>query len=1848
MKKTTLKALFFAALLFFGFHQVGWGQPLLNENFDYTIGSLLTANGWTAHSGAGTNAIDVTTGLSFAGYASSGIGGAANIDNTGEDDNKTFTAQTTGVIYAAFIIQTQSTNSAGYFFNLGASVISTNFISRVWVNATGNGVGIGTSAPATYVPITAGTPTLLVVKYDLATKISNLYVFNTFPSSEPLTPDATFTETLTLANVGSVALRQYNAAQRIIVDGIRVATTWADAVTPAVSATITLSQSTPLNGFTYVVGNGPSGEQTFTVEGTNLTNDITVTAPADYEVSLTSGTGFTTALTLTQTGGTVSTTTIHTRLKAGLSIGSYSESIDITSAGATPKSLLCNGNVTSPNPTIIVGSITGFGNQTINTISTEQSYNVTGANITGNIVVTPPAGFEISTTTGTGFSASPISLPSTGGVVNATIFVHFVPTSVTSYTGNITHTSYGATQQDVAVSGTGVNTEPTNHVTNFVAGTTTTTDIPLTWTDATGGVVPDGYLIKASPASFGDVLAPVDGVPEVNSTLVQNVAQGVGAYTFTGLNTGTPYFFKIYPYTNSGTAVNYLTTAPVPQATAITIVVPYLALYEDFNYTDPPYIGGNTAIPSSSNNWETHSGGSGTIDVLTGSLNYAGLAAPSGNKVRLPGSNATCDRDVNRALTITPNTSAVMYYSALINIVDASQLGDLVTSDYFIHFNAQSGSGASFIYGGRLAVKAVNTFANYRLSIKNTSGTGQLFTDCPTDLNFGQTYLVVVKYDRSTSPTTASLWVNPTSLGGAEPSGATVNASGDGTFLQFGSISFRNSTTTPKVDIDEVRIGTTWADVTPAGVATLATTPTSLSDFIYFVGSGPSPSQSFTITGAALSPASGSLTVTGSASYEVSADDVTFGATASIPYSVATFTSAPVFVRLKAGLVIGTYNENITVSGGGATSATVACNGTVAAMTPIIIIPGELTGFGNQVINLPSAEKTYNVSGSYLTSDITITPPVGFEISTTSGGPYVANPATITLTAVSGTVPSTPIYVVFNPTLLQPYTGNILHTSAGATNVNVAVTGTGIKGEPTNFPTLFATGTVTSTSIPLTWTDATTGEFIPDGYLIKGSAVSYAAIADPVDLVTEANSALVQDVLPGAQTFTFNSLVPGGTYYFKIFPYTNSGTAIDYKVLFAPETSAQTLPPPVTTYTWNQTVTGSWAVAENWTPTRTTPALNDILVIDGAITPSATLNSIPTQTIAQLTVINNATANLQGASVGVVLTIAGATGTDLTVATGSVLNVIGNTIFNLTVATGATASISGNMSLAGAAHKFTAADASGITFNSGATFSQGAGFSSNPFGTSTTGIANSVVFASGATYAFTLGSNPFALTAPASVVVFQTGSLYRQLASGSPSFSGRTYANVEFNVSTTFNLTGGTPMSMDNLTVNMGTVNLNLTTAALINPHSIKGNISVATGATLSFTPATAGTFSLNGTSAQTITINGTFSTGAFSTLEINNAAGVTLNNSISLLGGLKFTNGLLNIGSNNLTLGAASSITGTPSASSMIVADGSGEVRKTYSATGSFTFPVGDNTGTAEYSPVTLNFTAGTFASAYAGVNLVNAAYSGVTGNHITRYWNVTSSGITAFTCDALFNYVPADVVGTESSIYCVQMVPPTNFAVTNTTLHQLTAAGLTSFGAFTGKDPFSTSKTLILKLFLEGLYAGGGSMNQAFDGIGPHFGAGIADQITVVLYDGVGLVYTASNVDLLTNGTATITIPSNLGASYFIGIKHRNSIETASAALVSFADGTINYDFSTAASQAFGSNQITLSGGVFGFFGGDENQDGLVESGDMIDVDNAVAAFDGGYIVTDINGDGLMDSSDMIIIDNNNTAFVGATLPY
>lgn len=452
-------------------------------------------------------------------------------------------------------------------------------------------------------------------------------------------------------------------------------------------------------------------------------------------------------------------------------------------------------------------------------------------------------------------------------------------------------------------------------------------------------------------------------------------------------------------------------------------------------------------------------------------------------------------------------------------------------------------------------------------------------------------------------------------------------------------------------------------------------------------------------------------------------------------------------------------------------------------------------------------------------------------------------------------------------------------------------------------------------------------------------------------------------------------------------------------------------------------------------------------------------------------------------------------------------------------------------------------------------------------------------------------------------------------------------------------LAGTTVVSSDNLIIK-STASLNNSGYVILKKNLTNENASPNSLGT--------GTIELSGTVAQTVT-----GSNVIQNLTVNNAAGVTNAGPTQVNGVLTLTSGLVTLGANNLTLGTAASIGGAPSATAMLVPTSTGEVRKSFSGLGSFTFPVGDNTVTAEYSPVTLNFVVGTFgAGNYAGVSLVNAQYpGGPAGSYIKRYWNVTSSGITGFNCSPTFQYVLADVVGTESAMNTLRITPTsvTYFDAANTVLHRLTASGQSFFGTYTGYQILS-AKTLNLTLLLQGLYNGGGTMRKAQNAVGDQFAGTTADQISVELHNSVSystITYTFNNVNLSTAGAASVSVPGIFSGSYYVTIKNRNTIETTTASPVALTTSPISYSFTNLATKAYGSNMKLMSGGYYVFYGGDVNQDDIVDSGDMIPVENLTNSFATGYLPEDANGDGLVDSSDMIIIENNASDFIGAITP-
>lgn len=216
--------------------------PILVENFDYAAGDALTAHSWEAHSAPATNPILVTSpGLTFAGYFGSNIGNAAGVNNTGQDVNRSFTAQENTTVYTSFLVKVTASTADEFFLLLGANPITTAFRGRVFAqpdtDPTKFKFGLSFNAAAAQSTSTGtfnyGETYLVVLKYNSLTGELNdevsLFVFATGNSiaTEPATPViGPLTGTAADLNPGTVGLRQFSATQAITVDGIRITNIW--------------------------------------------------------------------------------------------------------------------------------------------------------------------------------------------------------------------------------------------------------------------------------------------------------------------------------------------------------------------------------------------------------------------------------------------------------------------------------------------------------------------------------------------------------------------------------------------------------------------------------------------------------------------------------------------------------------------------------------------------------------------------------------------------------------------------------------------------------------------------------------------------------------------------------------------------------------------------------------------------------------------------------------------------------------------------------------------------------------------------------------------------------------------------------------------------------------------------------------------------------------------------------------------------------------------------------------------------------------------------------------------------------------------------------------------------------------------------------------------------------------------------------------------------------------------------------------------------------------------------------------------------------------------------------------
>ena len=279
---------------------------------------------------------------------------------------------------------------------------------------------------------------------------------------------------------------------------------------PSADPAITVSP-TSLTGFGYVVGDGANSEiKEFSVSGINLTGNLTVKAPTNYQVSTDGGSSWSTSggtKTITASG-TLSATTVKVRLVSGLSRGTYNDATGVKVYGggvleANAKTVAVSGTVTNPFHTLTMARNGGTAGCTTSpaegsTTNLEETYG------TQVITASPAAGYQFvnwTKTSGTLADASSSSTTFTMGNADATVTANFSQIMVsaitvsgdatvktlTSKTYTATVTPDGALTKTVTwsvINGTGTATINSSGV--LTAGSPGTVTVRATATDGSG------------------------------------------------------------------------------------------------------------------------------------------------------------------------------------------------------------------------------------------------------------------------------------------------------------------------------------------------------------------------------------------------------------------------------------------------------------------------------------------------------------------------------------------------------------------------------------------------------------------------------------------------------------------------------------------------------------------------------------------------------------------------------------------------------------------------------------------------------------------------------------------------------------------------------------------------------------------------------------------------------------------------------------------------------------------------------------------------------------------------------------------------------------------------------------------------------------------------------------------------------------------------------------------------------------------------------------------------------------------------------------------------------------------
>ena len=548
-----------------------------------------------------------------------------------------------------------------------------------------------------------------------------------------------------------------------------------------VSASMTLTGT--LSSFSSTYGTA-SAEQSFTVAGSSLTTDIVVTPPTGFEVSLTSGSGFQSSVTLTQSSGTVATTTVYVRMKALAAAGTYSAANITVNTTGSSQNVSCSGtqakkalsvtgysiaskeyNGSTASGTITIGTITGcVGTETVTATAscTLSSPNVYGEQ--GTIIFTlvngTNGGLASNYSLANGSYWAPITqrqLNITAG--NQTVTYGTAASAVTAagtytpsgfigsdnsglMTGTATYTTTYTNTTAVGTAGvtitynTGLSTTYSNYWMNKIAGTITITAATPTVTPTVGT-----YTYNGSPQ--GPNAATNNGTGSSYTYSYAGVAPTVYSASSTAPSAAGTYTVTVTVAANG----NY--TSASSAATAFTIYSTGVVTAASTNVS--------SLVLSTASDISITGSGSLLIDVNNTSL-HSVIAAP--------GTQLTISS--GKSLSLSGNLQLQSDASGTATLVDQTTSGGLTVSGTSTVQQYLAGARNWYISSPVSAAKAQNSYTFYRRDEANnawpsmTAGDGVTTGDA---LNVGQGYIANLASGTATYTFTGTLNTNDKAIG---------------------------------------------------------------------------------------------------------------------------------------------------------------------------------------------------------------------------------------------------------------------------------------------------------------------------------------------------------------------------------------------------------------------------------------------------------------------------------------------------------------------------------------------------------------------------------------------------------------------------------------------------------------------------------------------------------------------------------------------------------------------------------------------------------------------------------------------------------------------------------------------------------------------------------------------------------------------------------------------------------------------------------------------------------------------------------------------------------------------------